>query len=222
MVGRPRGPQFKPCAVDGCERNAHYSEKGMKGYCCAHYMRLTRHGDVLSGGTFRDEPLKFATETAVNFQGEDCLTWPFHEDGHGYGELQVGGTRWKAHRLVCQKVHGDPPTPEHEAAHNCGNGHLGCVNPNHLEWKTHAENMAMTVEHGTSGRGSSHPLSKLTEEDVLCILSLKGAASQRTIAERFGVTRQTVSDIHRGRRWGWLRDEEKVDGEYRHLKSIAA
>lgn len=51
---------------------------------------------------------------------------------------------------MCQKAHGDPPSPKHDAAHSCGRGHEGCVNPNHLSWKTKKQNQADRITHGTS------------------------------------------------------------------------
>lgn len=34
---------------------------------------------------------------------------------------------------MCELVYGKPPMPKHQAAHNCGKGNLGCINPKHLE-----------------------------------------------------------------------------------------
>ncbi|WP_292637037.1 hypothetical protein [Mesorhizobium sp.] len=45
-------------------------------------------------------------------------------------------------RLVCEEVHGPPPSPDHEAAHSCDNGDLGCATKRHLSWKTPKENTA--------------------------------------------------------------------------------
>jgi hypothetical protein len=138
------------------------------------------------------------------------LIWPFarHEPkrgGRGYGKLRGsdGGERY-AHRVMCELVHGDPPSPTHQAAHNCGQGHLGCVNPHHLRWDTTQGNADDRVIHGTENKGSRNGQAKLTEDDVIAIRKLLGHETQRKIANRFGVSRVTVSDIARGRRWGWL------------------
>lgn len=78
------------------------------------------------------------------------------------------------------------------------------MNPRHLSWKTHAENMADTLVHGTSTRGERHGYAKLTERDVREIVVLKGEMAQRVIGVRYGVSQSLVSLIHRGRAWGWL------------------
>jgi len=41
---------------------------------------------------------------------------------------------------MCRLANGDPALPWLEASHTCEQGHLGCVNPKHLEWETHYEN----------------------------------------------------------------------------------
>ena len=77
----------------------------------------------------------------VDYQGDDCLPWPFCRDGRvGRGRMGHEGKRPWAHRLMCELAHGPPPTPKHQAAHECGKGHYGCVNPRHLAWKTNSEN----------------------------------------------------------------------------------
>lgn len=63
------------------------------------------------------------------------------------------------------------------------------------------------VLHGTSNRGESHPKSILTIGDVQEIRKLRGVATQAELSARYGVVRQTISEIHRGRNWGWLATE---------------
>lgn len=44
-------------------------------------------------------------------------------------------------RLICERFHGPPPSPFHEAGHTCPEGENAlCVNPSHLEWMTRVEN----------------------------------------------------------------------------------
>ncbi|MDR9777187.1 hypothetical protein RJJ65_32030 [Rhizobium hidalgonense] len=177
-----------------------------KGYCSAHYMRMRAHGDPLAGGTSHGEPLRFTHEIAILHTGDGCLTWPFSKNGKGYGSLYVDGKPIIASRYVCELVNGPPPTPEHEAAHNCGKGHEGCIAPGHLEWKTHKENMADKVVHGTNirVRGERHHSAKLTEAEVREIRSLKGEETERAMAARFGVSNQTIHSILRRQIWAWV------------------
>ncbi len=52
--------------------------------------------------------------------------------------------------------------------------------------------------------GEDNPRSKLTNEQVCAIRSLKGSATHNAIAEQFGISRRTVGKIHSGIRWGSL------------------
>src|SRR3972149_10759839 len=85
----------------------------------------------------------------IGLEDGPCLIWPFSTNGTGYGRLGVDGKGYYAHRYMCELVNGPPPTPDHEASHDCGNGHLGCVHPRHLEWKTASENHLDRRRHGT-------------------------------------------------------------------------
>lgn len=147
----------------------------------------------------------FINEVALNYSGEDCLIWPFRSVTKGYGRITIGGRHIGAHRYVCERVHGQPPTPKHEAAHGCGN--RACVNPRHLRWATSAENMADKLMHDTHVRGDRQPTSKLTKLEALKILRLKGARTQREIAREFGVSPGAIANIHSGRNWAWLKTE---------------
>lgn len=187
------------CAVPECE-----GRQRAKGFCNRHYLRLRAHGDPNGGGTSPGETMKFIKEVALIHPGDDCLHWPFAKDGHGYGILKVGRKTGKAHRFVCDLVNGPPPTRDHQAAHSCGNGHLGCVSPKHLSWKTRTENAADKHAHGTHTRGERHGPAKLTEDQAREILRLKGVLMQSEIAAVFGVSRPTVSSIHRRVNWSWL------------------
>jgi hypothetical protein len=60
-------------------------------------------------------------------QKDCCLIWPFGRNSTGYGLVTIDGEQTYAHRAMCKRVHGEPPTPEHQAAHSCGRGHDGCL-----------------------------------------------------------------------------------------------
>lgn len=190
------------CSAPACGK-----PRRAKGYCRAHYHRLMKHGDPLGGGTSPGELLRFINEVAMHHAGEECLTWPFGKDGDGYGMVRVDGKTVAAHRYICELVHGPPPTPEHQAAHTCGNGHEGCVSPVHLLWKTPAENQADRLVHGTHNRGERHGGAKLTEAAVREILAMKGKETQINLAERFRVSPTLICSIQTGHRWSWLSEE---------------
>lgn len=186
------------CSVDDCGKPILF-----RGWCRAHYRRWQRHGDPCGGGTMHGAPLQFLLDH-VSHQGQECLTWPFGTYGNGEGRIKYQGREMPASRLICKLAHGEPPTPLHEAAHNCGKGHLACVNPVHIRWDTHTGNMADRLIHGTHNRGERHGASKLLSEQVVEIKRLRGRETGRSLARRFGVHAATISDIHCGRIWSWL------------------
>src|SRR3569833_517171 len=87
----------------------------------------------------------------VNYDGPECLIWPWTRDGQGRGAVGIDGKLLRAHRVMCELVHGPAPTQEHHAAHSCGNGHNACVHPMHLSWKTKEENAQDRVQDGRNG-----------------------------------------------------------------------
>ena len=89
----------------------------------------------------------------------------------------------------------------HIIRHKCRNRH--CVNPEHLETGTVAENNADKIRDGTSNRGIKNPSVKLTEEQVRQIRARIGE-NQRVLAEEYGVTQKTISHIILRTSWAWL------------------
>jgi transcriptional regulator with XRE-family HTH domain len=136
----------------------------------------------------------------LNYPHDDwCLVWPFARDKHGRGMMQHDGVQWWAHRYMCTLVNGPPPTPQHTAAHGCGNGHGGCVNPHHLSWKTQAENLEDCRQHGTLVRHHGGNVRRVLPEEVRAIKDARGFQTQGQLAAKFGVSEGTISDIWHGR-----------------------
>jgi hypothetical protein len=130
-----------------------------------------------------------------NAKGEDKEAWVvWYSD---YGMLNGKLTS----RLACEHIYGPAPTLEHEASHTCGKGHLGCVSPRHLVWETHSDNLARKFGHGTALRGEKHHWAKLKDDDIPQIRALAGTMSQREIGEVFGVHKETIGFILRGKTW---------------------
>lgn len=188
----------RQCAVIDCDRPAQ-----KRGWCIDHYLRWQRHGEPTAGRVSPKELEAWLLASASTTQDE-CLRWPFGSAGAGYGILRFNGRRQYAHRAMCTIVHGEPPTPVHYAAHSCGKGHEGCVNPRHLRWATPKENQADMIAHGNSPRGERNGHAKLSEDDVRQIKSMIGVVPYRSLADRFGVSASLVHQIKKGRAWGWL------------------
>ena len=193
------------CSIPGCGK-LHYA----KDLCDPHYKRLLRHGNPLGGKTDRGAAIRFYDEKVRSYGGDDCLIWPYDRRDTGYGSMSHNGKTVLVSRRICEEVNGPPPAPNHEAAHSCGKGHLGCVTKGHLSWKTSKENKADKLAHDTHDRGERNSQAKITESVALEIIALRGKESQSSIARRFGIVQQQVSRIQRGERWAWL-PERKSD-----------
>lgn len=136
--------------------------------------------------------LLWVRDVAMPYRGDDCLIYPFARSRDGYATTVSQGKAVKIHRLICERIHGKPPTDKHHAAHSCGNGAGGCCNPRHLSWKTPSENFK---------EGERHPKWKLTAEQVAEIRSLRGVEKPHVTAKRFPVTECTIRKIQTGRLW---------------------
>lgn len=186
------------CSIENCGKPAK-----ARGYCAAHWRRWRLHGHPLGGGTPDGAPMAFL-EAAISSDTDDCILWPFSCGSGGYAKVYFNQKMREAHRLVCQRVHGDPPDPSYHAAHDnngvpCAGRH--CINPRHLRWASALENHADREAHGTSGKGRRGSRAKLTASNVEQIRQLRGSEIQGDIARRFGVGRETIGRIHRNESW---------------------
>lgn len=172
------------------------------GLCSMHYTRKRLGICMDSPARPSNADLKSWLESHSNYAGNDCLTWPFGRGTNGRGEVTVNGQRMTPARAMCTLAHGSPEFSGAQAAHNCGRGSDGCVNPSHLRWATPVDNAADRLAHGTDIRGEKHPAVKLTEADVLAIY--RAERNAKVVAIRFGVAPTTVKSIWHGRNWGWL------------------
>lgn len=199
------------CSIPGCEKPVE-----ARGWCNKHYWRWRRNGDPLAGRasvasateTMAGEARGYYERIVLNHDIDACLIWPFNRNRHGYGRLRVGKRMKVVARMVCEHRHGPPPSPEHEAAHSCGQGHEGCVARAHLSWATHAQNMADTLQHGTHNRGERDGQAKLTEADVRVIRTLHPGLAKKAIARRYGVHPRTIIRILDGTSWAWLAEPD--------------
>lgn len=185
------------CLVDGCGKAVAY-----RGYCRSHYERFRRHGDALAGRTAVGAPGKWLAEfLSGDHPDGDCILWPYGKDSDGYGTVRVDGVMHKVHRYVCKAVHGAPPAGDIEAAHSCGNGHLGCIHPKHIRWATPVENTADSIAHGTHVEGERSGMAKLTADAAREIVAQKGLKTTAELANQFGVSARTIRNVQRGDTW---------------------
>ena len=129
---------------------------------------------------------------------QPCGCWECSSIGPaGYGTWRQGKPLG-AHRATYQLFKGSITD---SVLHTCNNRR--CVNPDHLYDGSRSQNYLDSVMAGTASRGSRHPRSKLKEAQVLAIYADR-STPVKDLAKAYGVSRQIITDIHKGRKWAWL------------------
>jgi hypothetical protein len=183
---------MKICSIEGCGAEA----RGGKGMCGKHYTTWKRYGDPLTPLRYRapiGAPQAYYRDTVLPYDGDDCLIWPFAHDTNGAARMRGDDGRLvQVARVLCEEIHGPPPTANHLAIHSCGNGDRSCVTKNHLSWETPAGPTAWV-------KGENHPRAKLSDQAVREIIAKRGQFLQREIAEQYDTTVFTVCRIQNGK-----------------------
>lgn len=125
---------------------------------------------------------------------------------NGYGLVKTGPIRL-AHRLFWTEHRGQIPDGLC-VCHKCDTPL--CVNPDHLFLGTNADNMADRKAKGRY-KGEWNGRCLLTEEQAIEAISLKGKLYMREIGDRFGVSREAISCLLRGRTWPHLERPKPKD-----------
>lgn len=138
-------------------------------------------------------------EMHVDLDSSGCWNWLLSKS-HERGYLFIGGgdrREEKASRVSYRIFVGAIPDGLY-VLHRCDNP--ACVNPEHLFVGTQLDNMADARAKGRTNR-------KLDEKGVLEIRRLcsENIVSRGQIAIKFGVSKTTVSEIHRRVKWSHLK-----------------
>lgn len=134
--------------------------------------------------------------------GDGCWEWSGLESTAGYGKIYWLGRTTHAHRVSWMITHGDIPDGMF-VCHTCDN--RLCVRPSHLFLGTPADNMNDMAKKGRASKGASHPLAKLTDEDVRNIRSQYVFGSRdsglRALAKKYGVSMHNIHMIVKREIW---------------------
>lgn len=110
--------------------------------------------------------------------------------------LRIGDIRKlkKIHRLVAEAF---IPNPENKPEVNHKDGVKANNHVDNLEWVTKSENELHAYRTGAKSYGERHPLSKLSDEDVINIrlLYTRGDITQSQIADYYRVNQSFVSGL---------------------------
>lgn len=161
-------------ATGVAQRN--YASRGIKKG--EHYRYLPGHNNSLKGPEYKEEDRGYKTA---------CWIWQHGRAKAGYGLIKVAGSIVTAHRAYYKRIKGPIPAG-YKLDHLCRVRE--CVNPDHLEPVTNAEN---------ARRGS------LTRLDIYRVGRMRtlfaAGVNKEELAKLFGVTPQYVGRIIAGKKW---------------------
>ena len=130
-----------------------------------------------------------------------AMCWPWQGAvTNGYGRFR--GIR--AHRYAYQ-LHKGEIGAGLMVRHLCGN--KLCVNPDHLEEGTMADNAQDGIRLGETLRGEDNGKAKINEDQARYILRNPDGLTGAKLARKFGVSPATISLIRSGHRWAHLQDD---------------
>jgi len=129
-----------------------------------------------------------------------CVIFKGYKNKHGYGVQRVGAKTVLAHRHSYQINKGEIPDGL-VVRHKCHNP--SCINPEHLELGTQKDNVYDMINAGRKVvlKGTEHPRSRLTEEQVKEIY-LSTGKTQKELADIYGVSRSHIYLISKEEDYG--------------------
>lgn len=133
---------------------------------------------------------------------ESCWLWTANTHSFGYGLFSVNRKTISAHRYSYILHKGDIPSGL-VIRHKCNTPN--CVNPEHLELGTQADNIQDAVKLNRHCHGESHGMVSITDEIALLIKQelAKGISAAR-IAKELDVSKHIVYAIKYGKTWKHL------------------
>ncbi len=151
--------------------------------------------------TFAD-PFEFFTHSRIRRNG--CWEWTKAKN-KGYGVLRWRGRTASAHRVAWELWHGREAPSHLVVRHKCDNP--PCVNPDHLELGTRADNNRDRDSRGRTHRGERTGGAKLTTELVMALRA--ETDGHAAVARKYALPYGTVYSARMGINWKHLPEGTK-------------
>ncbi len=135
---------------------------------------------------------------AIHGESDECLIWEGCKTKAGYGITHIEGRQRYVHRLTYD-MNNEAPAGLLEVCHKCDTP--SCFNPRHLFSGTHLKNMQDAAEKDRWKRGEDHFAAVLTDDIVREIRRIHEEGKLKSIAERFGISITTVSEVLSSHCW---------------------
>lgn len=175
----------KSCLVVGCERSIHG-----RGLCVRHYTRMRRHGSTdRLYPSYEQHGMSDSPQYMVWITMKKRCYNRNYDEFHNYGGRGIKVCdRWRNSFSAFYQDMGSRPTKNHQIDRINNDGDY---EPDNCHWvlpRTNASNRRTT---------------KLDQNKVDQIRKLyrAGNVTQKNLAKKFGVTRDTISKIVRGKTW---------------------
>ncbi len=147
----------------------------------------------------------------INLHGNDksvCWEWTAGLGGRPNDKrpyFTIDGSRRLAYRIVYELVNGAEIAQGALIRHTCDN--RICCNPDHLVMGTHQDNMNDMKERERHGL-PHHTVRAIRRLLATELLDGRNQYTHKEIAERFGISRQEVTEINRGTVYQHVKEKE--------------
>ena len=132
-----------------------------------------------------------------DYDGDDCLIWPFGKNRNGLG--YYGSGRY-AQRTMCELAHGAPPTEKHKASFTCKGQSISCCNPRHLIWRTPSERL----------KGRKLKPTIVPKEVIAQIQAMPASMTNLAIAAQLHLPESRVRYWRSERPMAWTYQQEQI------------
>lgn len=112
-----------------------------------------------------------------------------------------------AHRLMWERANGRELQPGEVVCHTCDNPN--CVNPDHLWVGSARDNARDSCRKGRSGKKSL----TVAQAKYIILKNTWVRGDGQRLADAFGVSNDSISQVKVGATWSWLRDDMMATGE---------